>query len=215
MRWQWMHGLGAFVVAAILGCGSTTAGRREDGSVHVPARGSQVGVYVQLQEEGPGAFFPEDWARVLAGVASSEVGIQPASRRPPRRRGGWELGRQPPPLLNPRPSPEQAQARARRAADLTVQRQAQDLYYQRLKEARASYPEAKGYENHHFIPRYLGGDPKGQTYWLPKAYHIAMTQAFRQRWEYGRERPAPQELREILVYVYSRYPIPQLIGIEP
>jgi hypothetical protein len=96
-----------------------------------------------------------------------------------------------------------------------VVRQARDLYYQRLAEARARYPNAEGYENHHFIPRYLGGTPDGTTYRLPKAYHYAVTQAFRRQWEHGQRTPTPEERVDILIRVYSRYPIPQLIGIEP
>ncbi|MFP2913733.1 hypothetical protein ACLESD_53880, partial [Pyxidicoccus sp. 3LFB2] len=72
-----------------------------------------------------------------------------------------------------------------------------------------------GYENHHLIPRYLGGPKGGQTYRLPTAYHKAVTQAFRQEWRYGQAQPSPQRLTDILVRVYSRYPIPQLVGITP
>jgi hypothetical protein len=99
--------------------------------------------------------------------------------------------------------------------DLAVVRQARDLYYQRLAEARARYPEAEGYENHHFVPRYMGGEPHGKTFRLPKAYHYAVTQEFRARWPHGQEAPRAKELQNILIQVYSRYPIPQLIGIDP
>jgi hypothetical protein len=118
-------------------------------------------------------------------------------------------------LLNPRPSPAEIQARARRAADLAVVRQARELYYQRLAEARVKYPKAKGYENHHFIPIYIGGARNGQTYRLPKAYHTAITQYFRRLWPYGQRKPDRKERTDILIEVYSQYPIPQLIGIEP
>jgi hypothetical protein len=100
-------------------------------------------------------------------------------------------------------------------ADLAVVRQARELYYQRLAEAQARYPDAQGYENHHFIPIYLGGTRDGTTYRLPKAYHYAITQEFRQRRPHGTEPPRLEERVEILIEVYSRYPIPQLIGIEP
>jgi hypothetical protein len=118
-------------------------------------------------------------------------------------------------LLNPRPSPAEIQARARRSADLSVVLQARQLYHQRLAEARAKYPKAKGYENHHFIPIYMGGSRDGQTYRLPKAYHIAITQYFRRRWPYGQSKPNTKERTNILIEVYAQYPIPQLIGIEP
>ncbi len=94
-------------------------------------------------------------------------------------------------------------------------RQARELYYQRLAEARERYPNAEGYENHHFVPSYLGGSPQGKTYRLPKAYHYAITRAFRENWPYGQGRPEPKQQMDILIKVYSRYPIPQLIGIDP
>lgn len=53
------------------------------------------------------------------------------------------------------------------------------------------------------------------TFRIPTAYHKAITQEFRRRWPYGTKEPSANELRELLVQVYSRYPIPQLVGIEP
>lgn len=93
--------------------------------------------------------------------------------------------------------------------------QARQLYHQRLTEAQARYPNSKGYQEHHTIPIYLGGPAKGPTYRLLTAYHQAITQEFRQEWPYGQEPPRPQQLAEIMIRVYSKYPIPQLIGIEP
>jgi len=61
----------------------------------------------------------------------------------------------------------------------------------------------------------LGGSSKRQAYRLPKAYHIAITQEFRRNWSYGQRPPSEHKRVEILLDVYSRYPIPQLIGIEP
>ncbi len=105
---------------------------------------------------------------------------------------------------------------ARRSVDHAVVVQAQHLYLQRLKAAQAAYPNSTGYENHHFVPLYLGGASNGQTYRLPTAYHKAVTQQFRRAWPYGQgRRPTPQELQKILLEVYSEYPIPQLIGITP
>lgn len=135
--------------------------------------------------------------------------------RPVRRSPGAGPLRRPP-LLNPRPSPAQFQTRAQRNANLAVVLQARQLYQRRLKEAQATYPNSPGYENHHLIPMYLGGSPNGQTYGLPTAYHKAITQAFRRKWEYGQgRRPDPQKLQDIMIEVYAQYPIPQLIGIEP
>ncbi|WP_164017964.1 hypothetical protein [Pyxidicoccus trucidator] len=123
--------------------------------------------------------------------------------------------RQPPLLAPARPTPLQAQVRAQQAANRAVVLQARQAYVQRLKEAQAKYPNSSGYENHHLIPRYLGGQKNGQTYRLPTAYHKAITQAFRRERAYGSGSPSPQDLQKILVRVYSQYPIPQLIGITP
>jgi hypothetical protein len=203
MHARWLSWLWCIALATLLGCVPTTSSRHD-----------WSGVYVRAREPGPGAFFPEEWEEYEEAGSAAETELE--MRRPSRRRGGGgESGRRPPPLLNPRPTPEEAQARARRAADLAVVRQARDLYFQRLAEARERYPNAEGYENHHFIPRYLGGDPQGRTYRLPKAYHYAITQEFRTRWEYRKRKPTPEERVDILILVYSRYPIPQLIGIEP
>ena len=202
MRARWWLSLWCLAVVAVLGCGSTTASRRD-----------APGVYIQKQESVPGAFFPEAWQDDRANA--EDAGPLEMRRPPGRRRGGGESGRTPPPLLNPRPTPAEIQARARRAADLAVVQQARQLYYQRLAEARAKYPEAEGYENHHFVPGYLGGSRSGQTYRLPTAYHYAITQYFRRRWPHGHRKPDSKEQTDILIEVYSQYPIPQLIGIEP
>jgi hypothetical protein len=93
--------------------------------------------------------------------------------------------------------------------------QARQLYWQRLAEAQARYPNSNGYQEHHAVPIYLGGAGDAPTYRLPTAYHKAITQAFRQRWPYGQRRPDPQKRFEILMEVYAEYPIPQLIGIQP
>ncbi|MCY0997159.1 hypothetical protein OWM54_08380 [Myxococcus sp. MISCRS1] len=178
-----------------------------------------VGTFVDAPSGGgdgvlPGAFLSPEWeSLVWAGAASPLEGA--VAMRPVRRSAGTGPLRRPP-LLNPRPSPAQAQARAQRNANLAVVLQARQLYQQRLKEAQATYPNSLGYENHHLIPMYLGGPANGQTYRLPTAYHKAITQAFRRKWEYGQgRRPEPQRLQDIMIEVYSQYPIPQLIGIEP
>lgn len=54
------------------------------------------------------------------------------------------------------------------------------------------------------------------TYRLDSAYHQAITQAFRAQSGYNRrDKPDPGKLQQILIDVYSQYPIPQLIGITP
>jgi len=84
-----------------------------------------------------------------------------------------------------------------------------------LAEAKVLYPHSEGYQNHHAVPLYLGGSRQGTTYRLPTAYHKAITQAFRLEWAYGRNRPSSEELMVLMTRVYSKYPIPQLVGIEP
>ena len=60
------------------------------------------------------------------------------------------------------------------------------------------------------------GPSRRVTYRLSTAYHQAITQEFRREWPYGQnQRPTQEELFKILLRVYSKYPIPQLIGIEP
>lgn len=104
----------------------------------------------------------------------------------------------------------------RRAADLAAVQAARDLYYQRLASARALYPNSQGYQDHHLIPVYLGGARTGKTYRIPTAYHKLLTRAFRKEWGYDKTRPPnPEERLAIMLKVYSQYPIPQLIGINP
>lgn len=63
---------------------------------------------------------------------------------------------------------------------------------------------------------YLGGPQSGVTYRIPTAYHKMITRAFRKAWGYDRrDFPKPDQLQKILLTVYSQFPIPQLIGINP
>jgi hypothetical protein len=157
-----------------------------------------------------------------AGRALYFIEVEPAgeveevmARRPLRRRGG-PGGRPTVPLLNPRPTREEIAARRRRVEELRAVQLARERYFQALQEARSRYPGHQGYQEHHFIPIYLGGPRKGVTYRLQAAYHQAITQEFRRLWSYGRgELPRPAELQGLLTEVYSRYPIPQLIGLTP
>lgn len=177
-----------------------------------------LSTFVEWPEAGaenrlPGAFLPaECWEPMPVEVpASAEV--MPVGR-PVRRGVGPGLRRQPP-LLNPRPPPDPLRYWTRRPPDPRVVEQARRLYWQKLAEAQARYPNSGGYQEHHAVPIYLGGEGTGPTYRLPTAYHKAITQAFRQRWPYGQKKPDPQKRFEILMEVYSEYPIPQLLGIQP
>jgi hypothetical protein len=156
-----------------------------------------------------------DFERILPSApADAPARFAPVmARRPPRRGGPSE--RRPPPLLNPRPTPEERLESQRRTADLQAVYASQKLYHQRLQEARERYPSSNGYQEHHFIPTYLGGPKDGVTFRIPTAYHKAITQEFRKRWDYGRGPPGPERRMEILIEVYSQYPVPQLIGITP
>jgi len=145
--------------------------------------------------------------------------VEPTMARRPHRpggRGGGLAGRPQAPLLNPRPTREQLEARRRLNEELRAVHLARERYFQALREAQARYPKHHGYQDHHFIPIFLGGSPNGVTYRLPSSYHQAITQEFRRLWTYGQGRtPEPPELQRILLEVYSKYPIPQLIGITP
>ncbi|WP_225412078.1 hypothetical protein [Stigmatella hybrida] len=151
-------------------------------------------------------------------VEEEPVGeVEPVMARRPLRRGGRGGlgGRTQPPLLNPRATPEKLAARRRQTEEYLLLRQARERYHQALAEARARYPNHHGHQEHHFIPLYLGGPRNGVTYPLQSAYHQAITQEFRRQWGYGQGQPRPERLQQILIEVYSRYPIPQLIGMSP
>jgi hypothetical protein len=198
-----------------VGCGTTTANLREWGSVYVPTETTAVGAFVAAEWVDAYSSAEGVQLRTAEGVGAGTEGANVEGRRPVRRRGGGEPGRRQPPLLNPRPTPEQRQAQERRAAELAVVLQARQLYFQRLKQAQEKYPNSEGYQDHHFVPIYLGGPENGRTFRIPTAYHKAITQAFRERWKYGQDKPSAKQLQMILVETYSAYPIPQLVGIEP
>jgi hypothetical protein len=95
-----------------------------------------------------------------------------------------------------------------------VYRQQQAQYRRHVEEANRLYPDKVGrYEEHHFVPQYLGGRRDGKTYKVPAPYHQLLTKEFRRLHPYGKEPPKPHELIEIMIKVYSKYPIPQQIGI--
>jgi len=78
-------------------------------------------------------------------------------------------------------------------------------------DAEKAYPKLAGkFQEHHIIPKYLGGAKDGETVRLPAAYHQLITNEFRKLAPYGQsiERSA-QEVGNILQQVYSTYPLPR------
>jgi len=205
------------VLAALWGCASsggtlrTGIDRAGDESVSAPVFIEVLDVY--------GA--PLAWAILPAHcwedatAAGVPIADEPLLARRPVRRGG-PGSRRPPPLLTPRSTPNELSYWRHLPPNQRLVEQTRQLYFQRLAEAQARYPNSTGYEEHHAIPKYLGGAVRGQTYRLLKPYHQAITQEFRREWPYGQQRrPTSQELIGILMRVYSKYPIPQLVGIQP
>lgn len=205
------------------GCATSGAGERsEEARLHEagPSPSDGMGIFVEgpdarAEDQLRGVFLPaECWEAWLEEEVSASGEITRVSR--PARRGSGPGPRRPPPLLNPRPTSDQLRYWQQRPPDPRVLEQARRLYFQRLTEAEAMYPNSSGYENHHGVPLYLGGTPQGTTYRLRTAYHKLITREFRREWAYGRrDKPNPKELMDILIRVYGKYPIPQLVGIEP
>jgi hypothetical protein len=143
------------------------------------------------------------------------------SRGPPPReplrpgRGSRRRDRNPrEPVFNAEPTPEQREAARRRSENAALETTLRAQYWRLKAEAERLYPDKVGrFEEHHFWPRYLGGPKNGRTFKLPAPYHQLITNAFRQRWEYGRSPPDPQVAQQIMMKVYADHPIPQLIGI--
>lgn len=215
MRFPWV----VLLVAVLGGCspsGSLLGKGTDEGSMGA----LEQGVFVEWSGKGenwpPGAFLPAEWWENLPINEEADGSEEIILAHRPVRRGPAPGVRRPPPLLSTRPPSGPAQYGVRRTVDQRVVEQTRQLYFQRLAEAQATYPNSSGYENHHVIPRYLGGTSQGTTCRLPTAYHKAITQEFRREWPYGQERqPTSHELMGILIRVYSKYPIPQLVGIEP
>lgn len=225
---------------SLVGCASTEVVARDDRAPAEPLRSlpSESGPKLRHALESAGAeepavFLPAEWLEWLewsdepfgaGGRAIYFVEVESAgeveevmARRPQRRGGRGGLGgRTTVPLLNPRSTHEEIAARRRQVEDLRAVQWARERYAKALQDARARYPAQQGYQEHHFIPLYLGGPRNGVTYRLQAAYHQAITQEFRRLWSYGRgELPRPEELQGLLTEVYSKYPIPQLIGLTP
>ena len=175
-------------------------------------------VFVEGPQEGhgdrrSGAFLPAEllkrWLQEEALTAGEIELVSRGARRGPA------AGARRPPLLNARPPIDPGRYWRQQPPDPQLLEQARQLYRQRLTEVQQRYPNSQGYQYHHAIPIYMGGTAKGPTYRLPTAYHQAITQEFRREWPYGQEPPPTQQLAEIMLRVYSKYPIPQLIGLEP
>jgi hypothetical protein len=205
--------LAAWLLAVAAGCAAPAAVAPRAEAAEVVLEGTALFVEaVGDGDESPGTFLPSGLWDEGAGASVAEIVLVGRNSR----RGGGPGARRPPPLLNPRPGPESPRYWARRTADPKVVARTRQLYYQRLAEAQARYPNASGYQNHHAVPLFLGGQGSGTTYRLPTAYHQAITQEFRREWGYGRIRkPESRELLDIMMRVYGKYPIPQLVGIEP
>ena len=76
------------------------------------------------------------------------------------------------------------------------------------KQAQEAYPNKAGNEEqHHITPRYLGGARNGPTVKLNAAYHQLITNAFRRIAPYGKGKPSPQRLGEIMQQVYREFPL--------
>jgi hypothetical protein len=213
MRFSWVI-LAVALLGACAPSGAVVGERGNSGGAEF-----EPAVFVEWDGGGDrliGAFLPAEWWGDLSidEEAAAPEGIVLTHR--PVRRGSGPGVRRRPPLLSPRPPQSLAQYGIRRTVDPKVVEQTRQLYYQRLAEAQARYPNATGRQNHHVIPKYLGGPADGATYPLVTAYHQAITAEFRREWGYGRnDRPAHEELMRILIRVYGKYPIPQLVGIEP
>lgn len=171
-----------------------------------------------LAPSGPGGPWnaPPEEPEVLAQTRPPPPSRGPSVRAPGRSSGRGGRGREQrtEPVFNAEPSPAQREVTRRQAETAALARTLQARYRALLSEAQKLYPEkASRYEEHHFWPLYLGGPTNGTTYRIPASYHQLLTNAFRAQHPYGSPRPSEQRAREIMLKVYSQFPIPQLIGI--
>jgi RHS repeat-associated protein len=86
--------------------------------------------------------------------------------------------------------------------DLAILAEEAQVLYPRLANMAAQW--------HHIIPKYLGGAANGLMVRIPAAYHQLITNAFRAEYAYGQALPTAERLMQIVINVYSRYPIPLL-----
>ena len=86
----------------------------------------------------------------------------------------------------------------------------QSTYEDLLSLAQSKYPNKAGkIEMHHIHPKYIGGDPYGETVPLDAAYHQMITNEFRNNWRYGQGVPPYRKQMEIMKEVYKKYPLPR------
>ena len=78
-----------------------------------------------------------------------------------------------------------------------------------VRAAQRQFPGLAGkVQQHHVVPRYLGGAANGRTVPLDAAYHQQITNEFRRLWPYGQGTPTAQQLERIMQQVYEKYPLP-------
>lgn len=83
-------------------------------------------------------------------------------------------------------------------------------YLDLLKNAQDQYPKKAGHmERHHVDPKYMGGDPKGQTILLDGAYHQVITNEFRSIRSYNLDKLNENIRKDIMRQVYKKYPLPK------
>ncbi len=83
-------------------------------------------------------------------------------------------------------------------------------YLDLLKNAQDQYPKKAGHmERHHVDPKYMGGDPKGQTILLDGAYHQVITNEFRSIRSYNLDKLNENIRTDIMRQVYKKYPLPK------
>lgn len=167
-----------------------------------------------------GAHEPEASDEGTEVLESGPPGPTRPPPRPPSRpgRGGRSRNRNPTEprerVFNAEPTPEQREATRLRRENAAVEQTLRERYWRLKAEAERLYPSKVGqYEEHHVWPRYMGGPEDGPRYRVPAPYHQLITNAFRRQWNYGKGTPREEVAKEIMMKVYSEYPIPQLIGI--
>jgi len=76
--------------------------------------------------------------------------------------------------------------------------------------AEKSYPLKIGKQEwHHVVPMYLGGAKDGLMVRISSAYHQLITNEFRSLWSYGQGLPSAPRLQQLLMDVYSKFPLPK------
>jgi RHS repeat-associated protein len=95
------------------------------------------------------------------------------------------------------------------AASFPCQQQVANTIDDLIAQARSQYPKLAGiYQYHHIFPKYLGGSSNEGIVMVDAAYHQVITNAFRSLWTYGGGKPALDVAQQIIIEVYSLYPLP-------